>query len=125
MFHWLMLFAAIVTEVLGTTALKWATPHAPVAGHAVMVVMIVISFVCLSVAMRRLAMGVAYAIWEGTGLVLLALLSWVLFGEAVTVGQAVAFAAILIGVWLLKSSASHAATEREAPEPTAPLAVAA
>lgn len=115
MFHWLMLFAAIVAEVLGTTALRWSADHAPIAGHVVMVVMITTSFWCLSLAMRRVSMGVAYAIWEGVGLVLLAVLSWALFDEAITAGQAVAFATILLGVWLLKTAPTHDA-ETDGPD---------
>ncbi|MCU0869777.1 MAG: multidrug efflux SMR transporter [Burkholderiales bacterium] len=122
MFHWLMLFVAIVAEVLGTTALRWSPDHAPVVGHVVVAVLIVTSYTCLSIAMRRVAMGVAYAIWEGVGLVLLAGLSWALFDEAVTPGQAIAFATILAGVWLLKTAPAAPASHAGAPTVTAAAA---
>lgn len=115
MFHWCILFVAIVAEVSGTTLLVLLRESHPLAGHALMAACVAVSFALLSVAMRRLPMGVAYAVWEGMGLVLLAPLSALLFAEPIGAAKAGAFVLILAGVWLVKGAQPEAA----APEPGA------
>ena len=102
MFHWCMLFVAIVAEVLGTMTLRLSADVAPVAGHVAMVALIAASFYFLAIAVRRVPMGVAYAVWEGLGLVLITVVSAWLFDDALGRREWSAFALILAGVWLLQ-----------------------
>ncbi len=102
MLHWCVLFAAIVAEVSGTTLLALLRESHPLAGHGLMAVCVALSFYLLSVAMRRVPMGVAYAVWEGVGLLLLASLSALLLAEPIGAAKACGFVLILAGVWLLK-----------------------
>jgi len=97
-----MLFVAIVAEVLGTMTLRLSADVAPVAGHAAMVALIAASFYFLAIAVRRVPMGVAYAVWEGLGLVLITVVSAWLFDDALGRRELSAFALILAGVWLLQ-----------------------
>ncbi len=97
-----MLFVAIVAEVLGTMTLRLSADVAPVAGHVAMVALIAASFYFLAIAVRRVPMGVAYAVWEGLGLVLITVVSAWLFDDALGRREWSAFALILAGVWLLQ-----------------------
>lgn len=110
MFHWLVLFAAIVAEVAGTTLLASIRGSHPVLAHVLMASCVALSFYLLSVAMRRVPMGVAYAVWEGVGLMLITVLSWFLLAEPLGIAKAGAFVLILAGVWLVKGAAGEVET---------------
>jgi len=94
----LLLLLAILAETAATTALKAAagfTRPLPslltVAGYAV-------SFYCLSLALRSIPIGVAYAIWSGIGIVLVSLLAWLLYRQVLDLPALIGIALILAGV---------------------------
>lgn len=95
------LFAAIVCEVAATLSLKGALTHPWLV--AVVVLGYGTSFFLLALTLRRgMAVGVAYGIWGATGVVLTALLSVVIFGEAITPVMALGMALIILGVGLVE-----------------------
>lgn len=110
--HWMLLLAAVGAEVIGTTVLKLSAADAPITGHAVMVVLIGLSYYLLSLAVRRVPIGIAYAVWEGVGLVLISAASWLLCGEQLGPVKLAAFALIVAGTWLMAR-----ADAADAPEP--------
>ena len=118
MFHWFMLFMAIVAEVIATMTLRLSAEAAPVAGHVAMVALIAASFYFLAIAVRRVPMGVAYAVWEGIGLVLITAVSAWLCDEALGRRELAAFGLILGGVWLLQRADSVGAAPDAEPQPT-------
>jgi small multidrug resistance pump len=81
---WWYLAAAIVFEICGTTALKLSDGLSRVAPSAAVGVCYLLSFACLSGALRRLDLGVAYAIWCGVGMAAIAVIGIVWFREPVT-----------------------------------------
>ena len=64
------LFTAIVLEVIGTSALKASEQFTKLLPIIVMVVCYGTSFFFLSLVLRTLPVGIAYAIWSGLGIVL-------------------------------------------------------
>ena len=72
---WIYLFAAIGFEVVGTTSMKLTTTLAPFYGHLLMYAMVGLSYYFLSLAIKRVPVGVAYALWERIGIVLITLVS--------------------------------------------------
>ena len=100
-FDWLVLLAAIAVEIAGTAALKSAVA-APWLVGALPLVLIGLSFALLSLALRVIPMAVAYAVWEGIGIVGIAVIGHLLFGEHLTVGRALGLAAILTGILLIE-----------------------
>ena len=66
---WIYLLLAIGAEVIGTTSMKLAATHAPVAGLLLMYGMIGLSYFFLALAVKRVPVGVAYALWEGLSLI--------------------------------------------------------
>ncbi|GKX53743.1 multidrug/spermidine efflux SMR transporter subunit MdtJ [Budvicia aquatica] len=103
MIYWLFLLMAIVTEVIGTLSMKYASETGNIYGHVLMYFMITLSYILLSVSIKRVALGVAYALWEGIGVVLITLSSVMLFGEDVSLFKAVGLAILLLGIVLIKS----------------------
>ncbi len=100
-FHWLILLAAIAVEIAATTALK-SVVAAPWLLALLPLVLIGLSFALLSVALRVIPMAVAYAVWEGLGIVGIAAAGHLLFGEHLTPGRALALLAIVAGIVLLE-----------------------
>ena len=97
MVTWLFLGAAIVSEVAGSLALKAALDHP--GWYALVVVGYLAAFVLLDRVLRRgLPLGVAYGIWGALGVAATAVMSSVLFGEAVTALMAVGMALVIGGV---------------------------
>lgn len=104
--HWLILAAAILAEVVGTTCLKAShglTRWLPVVGA---VVFYVVSFSGLALALRSIDVSVAYAIWAGLGTALVVLVGVVMFGELFTPLRGVCILLILLGVIGLNLSSS-------------------
>lgn len=107
------LFAAIVCEVAATLSLKGALTHPWLI--AVVALGYGASFVLLALTLRRgMAVGVAYGIWGATGVVLTALLSVVIFGEAITPLMGLGMALIILGVALVELG-SHGGLRAQEP----------
>ena len=110
--HWLFMAAAIVTEVAGTLSMKMGAHHgSQTLGLAVMYVMLVLSYTCLAMAVKRIPLAVAYGAWESLGLVLITLCSAWWLGEALTLTKLAAIGVIIVGIVLLERGTD------EAPEP--------
>jgi small multidrug resistance pump len=101
--EWLYLAVAILLEVASTLALRVAAAGRRT-WYAVVVPGYVASFVLLALALHQgLGIGVAYGIWTAVGVALTALLSNVLFGEALTRTMVVGIVLIVAGVVLLEA----------------------
>lgn len=99
--HWFFLLAAIAVEIVATAALK-SVVSAPWLVALLPLALIGLSFALLSIALRVIPLAVAYAVWEGLGIVGIAAAGHLLFGEHLTPGRMLALAAILAGILLLE-----------------------
>jgi spermidine export protein MdtJ len=101
--YWLFMVAAIVTEVIGTVAMKYGAQQGSHAvGLTVMFVMLVLSYTSLAMAIKRIPLAVAYGMWESLGLVLITLCSAWLFAEDLKPVKLVAIGLIITGIVLLE-----------------------
>ncbi|HEV7338739.1 MAG TPA: SMR family transporter [Bosea sp. (in: a-proteobacteria)] len=105
-FHWIVLLAAVAVEVLATSALK-VFVSAPLFLAFLPLVLIGLSFALLSLALRVIPMAVAYAVWEGLGIVGIAVIGHVLFAEHLTPERLAALAMIVAGIVLLERGVGH------------------
>jgi len=118
---WLLLAAAILSEVTATLSLRGALDH-PVL-YLVVVAGYALTFALLAQVLRRgMGLGVAYGIWGASGVVLTAGASALLFGEALTVLKVSGILLIAAGVVVVElgsqrarrtavATAAHAGTE--------------
>ena len=109
---WFALVCAIVLEVAGTTIMKGSQGTAspwPIAGFAVMIACVTLSYWLLAKAAQHIPIGVAYACWEGLGLALITLCS-VLLGEALTPRRLLALLAVLAGILCIHWGTGHGST---------------
>jgi len=101
--YWILLALAIAAEITGTLSMKWASVTDDKAGFIFMLVMIALSYIFLSFAVKRIALGVAYAIWEGLGILFITLFSVMLFDETLSAMKIVGLLTLVTGVALIKS----------------------
>lgn len=99
--HWIYLLIAIVGEVVATTALKasdgftrWGPATVCVLGYA-------LAFYFLSLTLRAIPVGIAYAVWSGLGLVLITVLAWLRFGQRLDLPALLGMGLILAGVLVM------------------------
>ena len=106
---YLYLSIAIVAELIATTALKLSDSFSKPLPTVVMVVGYGIAFFFLSLTLRVLPTGIAYAIWSGVGVVLIALIGWLYMGQALNVPTVAGLTLIVVGVIVvnLYSPAAH------------------
>ncbi len=110
MLAYLYLLTAIVAEVIGTSALKASEGFTRLGPTAVVVVGYGLAFWLLSLTLRTIPVGIAYATWSGLGIVLIAAVGWVAFGQKLDLWAMLGMALIVAGVLimnLLSTSAAH------------------
>ncbi|MGA8862967.1 MAG: multidrug efflux SMR transporter [Gallionella sp.] len=96
--YWLYLAIAIVTEVIGTSALKSSEGFTRLLPAAVVLVSYSISFYLLSLTLRTIPVGIVYAIWSGAGIVLLAFIGTFFFRQTLDTPAIIGISLILAGV---------------------------
>ena len=92
---------AIVSEVVGTTALKASNAFTVWQPSLVVVLGYGISFYFLSLALRTIPVGIAYAIWSGVGIVLISIIAWVIYRQALDTAAIVGIGLIVAGVGVI------------------------
>jgi small multidrug resistance pump len=107
---YLYLAIAIVAEVIATSALKAADGFTRLWPSLVVGVGYIVASYFLSLTLRTMSIGVAYAIWCGVGIVLVALIGWILLGQkldAAALGGMVLIIAGVAVINLYSSSVGH------------------
>lgn len=112
MIYWILLAFAIVAEITGTLSMKWASVNDSQAGFILMLAMIALSYIFLSFAVKKIALGVAYALWEGVGILLITLFSVFLFDEQLSLLKVAGLATLVMGIVLIKSGTRKPCQER-------------
>lgn len=98
---WGYLAVAIVAEVIATSALKAADGFTRVGPTLVVVAGYWTAFYFLSIALRGIPVGIAYAVWSGTGIVLISLIAWLLYGQTLDLAAGIGIGLIVAGVLVL------------------------
>ena len=96
--HHLYLAIAIVAEVIATSALKASEGFTRLWPSVFVAVGYSIAFYFLSLALRTMAVGIAYAIWCGVGIVLVAVIGWIVLGQKLDIPAIVGMGLIIAGV---------------------------
>lgn len=107
---YLYLAVAIVAEVIGTSALKAAEGFTRPLPSLLVVAGYGTAFYFLSLVLRTIPVGVAYAIWSGVGVALIAVIGWAVYRQALDAGAIAGIALIVAGVVVIQvfsRSAAH------------------
>ena len=99
--HWIFLGIAIVSEVIATSALGKTEGFSRPWPSLIVVLGYASAFYFLSLTLRVIPVGVAYAIWAGAGIALVVLIAWLLFGQSLDLPGVIGIALIIAGVVVL------------------------
>ena len=98
---YLLLFVAIIAEVVATSALKAAENFTRPIPSLLVVAGYGVAFTCLSMTLKTLPLGVAYAIWSGVGTALVAVVGWLVYKQQLDLPAVVGISLIIIGTIVL------------------------
>lgn len=100
--HYLFLGIAILSEVVATSALKNAEGFTRLLPSLVVAVGYGAAFYFLSLALRVIPIGVAYAIWSGIGIVLISIVAYFLHGQKLDLPALLGMGLIVAGVLVIQ-----------------------
>ncbi|MEU9193608.1 DMT family transporter [Streptomyces hundungensis] len=105
---YVLLACAIGSEIVATSALKYSEGFTRLWPSLITGVGYLLAFFLLSLTLKSLSVGTAYAIWSGVGTAVIAAVGMVFMGEAVTAAKIAGIALIIGGVVLLNlGGAAH------------------
>jgi small multidrug resistance pump len=95
---WVYLAIAIISEVTGTVALRQSDGFTKPVAAAIVVVGYAVSFWMLALALRKLDLGLVYAIWAGIGTAAIATIGVIAFDEPADALKVGGIALIIVGI---------------------------
>ncbi len=96
--HWLYLTLAIILEVAGTTCMKYSDGFTHLVPSVLLFVFYALSFTAFAFALKQIDISLAYAMWAGLGVLLIAIIGITWFGEGANALKIVSIALIIAGV---------------------------
>jgi len=99
--NYLFLTIAIIFEVIATSFMKSSEGFTKILPSVAVILGYTVAFYCLSLTLRSISLGVAYAIWSGAGVTLVALIGWLVFKQALDNFAITGIAFIIVGVVIL------------------------
>lgn len=107
---YLILALAVLAETIGTSALQASQQFTRPLPSVLVVISYGVAFYLLTLVLRSMPVGIAYAMWSGLGIVLIAIIGRVIFGQRLDLPAILGMAMILGGILvihLFSNSASH------------------
>jgi len=95
--NWVYLGLAIILEVCGTISMKLSDGMTDIKYAVVMLLFYILSLSALSLALKKIEVGIAYAIWSGIGIVLITSIGIIFFKETLSLPKIVCILLILVG----------------------------
>ena len=108
--HYITLFFAIVAETIGPTALQASQQFTKPLPTVILFISYGISFYLLGITLKYMPVGIMYAVWSGLGIVLIAVIGLVIFGQRLDFWAVIGISLILAGVLvihLLSNTSTH------------------
>lgn len=99
--HWSFLAIAIAAEVIATSSLKASDGFTRLLPSVVVIVGYAAAFYFLSLTLRAIPLGMAYAAWSGLGTVLVAVVGWAIFGQKLDAWSVAGMSLIVTGVLMM------------------------
>lgn len=106
----LILFFAVASEVTATTALKFSEGFTKLIPSVVVIVGYALSFYLLSLSLKVIPIGTAYALWSGIGIILTVIVGAILWREQMDWARGIGIAFIMAGILIINlfsKTASH------------------
>ena len=101
---------AIGAEIVGTTLLKISDGFTNLWAAAATLIAYAVSFYFLSLTLRTVPVGVAYAVWSAVGIVVITLIGWFAFDQRLNIAAIAGIGLVVVGVVLLQVAVQGSAT---------------
>jgi len=98
---YLYLGIAIIAEIIATSLLKASEGFTRFVPTIILGVGYLVAFYCLSMALKEIPTGIAYAIWSGVGIVLVAVIAWIFQGQRLDLPAMIGMGLIIVGVLVM------------------------
>jgi len=99
--NFIILFLAILSEVIATTSLKFSEGFTKLVPSLIVVVGYGLSFYLLALSLKVFPIGIAYAIWSGVGIVLTVIAGILLWRETLDWARVMGIILILLGILII------------------------
>ena len=99
--NYIFLAAAILCETIGTSFLKKTEQFSKPIPSIIFIVAMIASFYLLSLALKGIPIGIAYAIWSAVGIVMISLVGYFVYKESLDLPAILGIAFIVIGVIII------------------------
>ena len=96
--HYLYLFIAVIAETIGTTALQASAQFSRFWPSVMVVIAYALSFYLMAVTLKYMPVGIVYAIWSGLGIVSIALIAFIVFGQRLDLPAILGLSMIIGGI---------------------------
>ena len=98
---YLILLLAVIAETIGTSALQASHQFTRLWPSVLVVIGYAIAFYLLGLTLKFMPVGIVYAIWSGLGIVLIAIIGFVAFGQRLDWPAVIGLAMILVGILII------------------------
>jgi small multidrug resistance pump len=95
---WLYLTGAILLEIAGTSCMKLSEGFSRLIPSVLIFVFYGLSFVGLTIALKKIDVSLAYAVWSGIGTAIIAVIGIIYFREPLTLIKVLSILLIILGV---------------------------
>ena len=100
--HYIYLFLAVLAETIGTTSLQASQQFTRVVPSILVVLAYGSAFYFMSLTLAVMPVGVVYAIWSGLGILFIAVIGFVVFGQRLDGPAILGLAFIITGILILQ-----------------------
>jgi small multidrug resistance pump len=98
---YLLLFIAVIAEIIGTSALKASYGLSKLKPSLLVAVAYSLSFWTMSLTLKVLPVSIVYAIWAGLGILGIALIGVIYYGESFGIWHFIGMTLIVAGIIIL------------------------
>jgi len=107
-FSYLFLALAIISEVVATTSLSASNGLTRLWPSVMMIAGYGVAFVCLAFSLKTIPIGIAYAIWSGAGIILIAATGWYLYRQSLDWPAIIGLSLIIAGISIMQVFSANA-----------------
>lgn len=107
--HYIYLFFAVIAETVGTSALQASQQFTRLWPSVLVVVAYGLAFYLLSLTLKTMPVGIMYAIWSGLGIVLIAIIGWLVFKQHLDAPAVIGMSLIIAGIVVIQLFSKTAA----------------
>ncbi|HDZ83149.1 MAG TPA: QacE family quaternary ammonium compound efflux SMR transporter [Roseobacter sp.] len=99
--HYLWLLIAIISETLGTTALQASQQFTRLWPSLAVVACYLVSFYFMALTLKVMPVGIVYALWSGLGIVCIAGIGYIVFGQKLDLAAVLGLSLIIVGILII------------------------